>query len=180
MPRLSPLPLFILPLALSLAACTQEEEPANTDDPDAVIAQAVDFESNFERLDANGVVTEHDEEGVNVARFWANSIGAEVFRTLDPDNPDPDLVMPEGAIFLKESYDAEGNPLPNMQVMAKFSEGYHDLGRDWFFAMITREGEVVEGRIGNGPEVTGCVDCHDGAVGQTDLIIGLPAEELAP
>ncbi len=166
--------------ALSALACGGEEEP-ETYDPDAIIAQVVDFETNFERLDANGIETVHDSNDEMItSRIWAYAEGAAVFRTLDPSDAAQTAEMPRGAIFMKESYDADGNPLAPMQILAKFEEGYYPAGNDWFFAMIDREGNVLDETVGNGPEITYCLDCHAQMGELTDLIIGLPPEELAP
>ena len=180
MPR-SPfaLPLGLCLLPLFLSACGEEEPEAY--DPEEVIAQAVDFETNFERLDAAGVETVHDSQGTMIrSRMWANSIGAEVFRTLDPSDLSQTVEMPRGAIFLKESYEANGDPREAMQILAKFEEGYYPAGKDWFFAQVTRDGTVLDGKVGMGPEITSCLDCHAQMGERTDLIIGLPPDQLAP
>ncbi|PRP91403.1 hypothetical protein ENSA5_55200 [Enhygromyxa salina] len=175
-PRLSLVCSFCL---FGLAACAEDEEP-ETFDPDAVIAEAVDYEANYVRLDLDGVPTAHDSGGMVVARMWANEAGAEVFRTLDPDDPTQMVEMPRGAVFVKENYDLDGNPLDFMQVLAKFEDGYYPDGNDWFSALIQRDGTPLQGRIGKGPEITFCVDCHSSMGKNTDFIIGLPADQLAP
>lgn len=164
---------------IGLFACEAEPEP-QTFDPDAVIAEAVDFKSNFERIDLDGLVTMHDANGLTTSRIWANEIGAEVFRTIDLTDPNQMVEMPRGAVFLKESDNAQGEALDAMQLLAKFEEGYHPLGGDWFFAMIQRDGTPIDERIGNGAKVTFCVDCHDSMGPNTDFVIGLPADQLAP
>ena len=167
-----------LPL-LILAGCDGDPEPEPFD-PDAVVAEAVDYEANYVRLDLDGVPTKHDSMGIITARMWANDIGAEVFKTLDIEDPDQMVEMPRGAVFIKENYDADGNPLDFMQVLAKFEEGYNPAANDWFFALIQRDGTPIQERIGKGAEVTFCADCHGSMGENTDFIIGLAADELAP
>lgn len=170
---------LLLSASLLVLSCGGEEDEPETYDPEEIIAQSVDFETNFERLDRDGILTEHDSNGTVVSRLWANEIGAEVFRTLDPADMTQTAEMPRGAIFLKESYEADGTtPRAPMQILAKFEEGYYPEANDWFFAMITREGEVIDGIAGNGFEVVGCVDCHGQQGERTDFVIGLPPEEL--
>jgi hypothetical protein len=168
--------LACLPLSLALLACA-EDEP-QTYDPEEVIAEAVDFEDNFVRLDADGVLTMHDEMSMTRVQIWANEAGAEVFRTIDINDPDQVVEMPRGAIFVKESYDLDGNPFDAMMVLAKFEEGYNPAANDWFFAMIERDGTVL--REGKGQEVEFCRDCHSSMAPNTDHIVGLPADEQAP
>ena len=177
LPRISALVLSAT--CLSSLGCGGDTEEPETYDPAEIIALSVDFETNFERLDLDGVVTVHDSDGNVISRLWANEIGAEVFRTLDPADTSQTVEMPRGAIFLKESYEIDGTtPRDPMQILAKFEEGYYPEANDWFFAMVTREGEVIDGISGNGFEVVGCVDCHGQQGELTDFIIGLPPEEL--
>ena len=180
MPRPSHVALVSLSLLVPLA-CESEPEPEPvTFDPEEVIAEAIEFEANYERLDLDGVATVHDSNGVITAHIWANDIGAEVFRTIDIDDPTQIVEMPRGAVFVKENYGQDGAPLDFMQVLAKFEEGYHPAGNDWFFALITRDGEPIQERVGKGAEVTFCVDCHGSMAINTDYIIGLAAAEQAP
>lgn len=169
--------LICVLLAAGMGACTEPE--LETYDPAEIIAEAVDREQSLERLDLDGVVTEHDNPNYNVrAQIWANAAGAEVFRTIDITDLEQTVEMPRGAIFVKENFDLDGNPLDYMQVLAKFEEGYNPLGDDWYFALITRDGSVM--REGKGADVEFCRDCHSSMGAMTDYVIGLPAEELAP
>jgi hypothetical protein len=180
-PQLSRLTFICSCLVVALVGCEAEPEPEpETFDPDVVIAEALAFEANFERLDLDGVVTKHDMTGATIARIWANEIGAEVFRSIDVTDPSQTLEVPRGAVFLKEHFDAQGNELDMMLVLAKFEEGYFPLYNDWFFALIERDGTPILGRIGNGSEVLYCGDCHTSMGGNTDLLIGLEADQQAP
>ncbi|WP_456447907.1 cytochrome P460 family protein [Deinococcota bacterium DY0809b] len=61
--------------------------------------------------------------------------------------------LPEGAVIVKENYDAEGR-LYNLAVMRKV-KGYNPEGGDWFWGYFTPEGGVLfEGK----PAL--CVGCH--------------------
>ena len=169
----------LAPLLLSLA-CEAEPEP-ETFDPEAVLAEATDYEANgYERLDAGGLVTEHDATGVTISEIWANSIGAEVFRTIDVTDLTQVVEMPRGAVFIKVNYHPDGTSMSRRQILAKFEEGYHPAGGDWFFAMVDDAGEPIDGAAGKGVEVVGCVDCHGSMGMNTDFVIGLPADQQAP
>jgi hypothetical protein len=168
-------------ITLSLLACAPEEQPP-AHDPEEVIAEAIEFASTLERLDNAPFVTQH-VEGVGLAAAYADPDSAELFRTLEPMQLDP-ISQPfaEGSLLVKENFDAMGNPVDVLNVMAKFEPGYNPTGNDWFFAAITRDGEVIESPLGpisgKGTAVTFCIDCHDQNGANTDLVIGLLPEQL--
>jgi hypothetical protein len=176
----------LAPLALLAAlvtACPSSDEP-DGHDPQEAIDMAVAFEQNLVRLDNGPFMTTH-LEGVGLARAWADPAAAELFRSLAPGQLDMSEPFPEGTIFVKENFDAEGNPVDVLNVMMKFEPGYHEEGGDWFFAAITREGEVIENLVGqpiagNGVAVEFCRDCHDQMGGTSDYVIGLLPEQQAP
>jgi hypothetical protein len=171
-------------LALPLLACT-EEDPGPAHDPEQVIAEAIEFESTLERLDNAPFMSQH-LEGVGLATAYADAESAELFRTLVQDlmqlEPPTGVVFAEGSLLVKENFDLEGNPVDVLNVMAKFEPGYNPNGNDWFFAAITRDGEVIDAGLGpisgKGAEVEFCRDCHSQMGANTDLVIGLLPEQL--
>ncbi|NVB42993.1 hypothetical protein G6O69_34545 [Pseudenhygromyxa sp. WMMC2535] len=177
MPRLFPTLLCLSPL-LALA-CTDDGsgDDESSYDPEEIIATAVDFSTQLERLDVDTVESIH-LENMSRGAIWANADAATIFRTLDPDDADQQAEFPPGSLFVKELFDPEGNPIDALNVMAKFDPGYFPEANDWFFALIQRDGTVIQEQIGNGSEVGFCVDCHTSLAPDTDLIIGLDAEDL--
>lgn len=169
-------------LALPLLACAPTEDPGH--DPEEVIAEAVEFASTLERLDNAAFMSMH-LEGVGLAAAYADPDAAELFRTLMPEQLEPtDAVFAEGSIFVKENFDIDGNPVDVLNVMAKFEPGYNPKGNDWYFAAITRDGEIITDISGNeiagkGGAVEFCRDCHSQMGLNTDLVIGLLPEQLA-
>lgn len=166
-------PLVSLPLLL--LACAPEPDPAH--DPEQVYVEAIAFATELEQLDAMPIVTQH-LEGVGLASVWADSESAELFRTLAPMQLDSSEAFAEGSIFVKQNFDAEGNPVDVLNVMAKFEPGYNPAGNDWFFAAITREGEVINDIAGKGGSVEFCRDCHSQMGLNSDLVIGLSVDQL--
>lgn len=171
-----PRPALALALLL-LPACPAEQPAAH--DPDEAIAMAVEYATTLERLDAAPVMTQH-LEGVGLAGVWADPDSATIFRTLRPEQLEAGEPFPEGSILVKDNFDAEGNPVDVLNVMVKFEPGYNPAGNDWFFAAITREGEVILDIAGKGGDVEFCRDCHQQLGANTDLVIGLLPEQLAP
>lgn len=145
---------------------------------------AVAFEQDLVRLDNGPFMTSH-LEGMGLARAWADPAAADVFRTLAPMQLDISEPFPEGTLFVKENFDADGNPVDVLNVMMKFEPGYNPEGNDWFFAAITREGVIIEnlvgqGIAGNGVAVEFCRDCHEQNGANSDYVIGLLPEQQAP
>ncbi|MDC7234207.1 MAG: cytochrome P460 family protein [Spirochaetales bacterium] len=69
--------------------------------------------------------------------------------------PVADGTAPYGTIIVKENF-TSSRELDKLTVMAKV-EGYNPENNDWFWAMLSPEGEVLaEGSPG------GCISCHSG------------------
>jgi hypothetical protein len=169
-------------IALVLLGCAPDEEPEPAHDPEEVIAEAITFASTLERLDNAPFVTQH-LEGMGLASAYADPASAELFRTLTPMQLEAiGEPFAEGSLLVKENFDAMGNPVDVLNVMAKFEPGYNPKGNDWWFGAITRDGEIIEGTFGpiagKGVAVEFCWDCHDQMGGHTDLVIGLLPEQL--
>lgn len=156
-------------------ACGDAGEPLRYD-VDETIARAVAYEA-LERLDGEAVETIHSLSG-GLASLHADEQSAAIFRSIDIDDPEATAEFPRGSIFVKRNFDAEGNPVGLINIMAKFEAGYNPRGNDWFFAAIDEQGEVLEGLAGNGEAVEFCRDCHSTMGGATDLIIALEADQL--
>jgi len=159
---------------LALGACA--DEPAQTYDPDEVIATAITFATELERLD-NGPLPSIHVDMLGFAEFYANDVAADVFRSIVPGSSDT-VTFPRGSILVKNNLDQNGEPRGALTILAKFEEGYFPMGNDWFFAMVSMDGEVLNNTVGNGVEVYACYDCHAQRAPNSDLIIGLSADEL--
>ncbi|MCA9684953.1 MAG: hypothetical protein KC457_22415 [Myxococcales bacterium] len=170
--------LAALTLCASLGlglSCGDPEDPG--EDPEAVLATSVAFASELERLDIDLVPSQH-LDSMSTAAIWATPEAAELFRTLDPADIDQKATFPRGSILVKDVHDIDGMPLDVLTVLAKFEPGYYPAGKDWYFAAIRRDGTIIDNTAGNGPEVKFCVDCHSMIGSNTDLVIGLPADQL--
>lgn len=170
------LPCLASALLLGVSACKPADEEV-TYDPEEVLATAADYQTALERLDVEPVPSVHGD-GMGTAAFYANSEAAEVFRSIDPGDPDATATFPRGSILVKENFDSAQISHGMLSVMAKFEEGYNPLGNDWFFAMVDLDGNVLDNKAGNGADVEFCRDCHSQMGADTDLVIGLEADQL--
>ena len=83
--------------------------------------------------------------------------------------PAENAEAPEGAIIVKENFDAD-KALKSLTVMAKVSEWDEDNG-DWFWANYRPDGTInAEGSVG------GCISCHEG-MKDNDYVIINPLDE---
>ena len=158
-----------------LGACS-EPEPKKYD-PDATVAEALEFATKFERLDAQPKMSVHGMMD-GYGEIYANEIAAEVFRSIDGSDPTDTAVFPRGSILVKNNLGPDMQPVGVLTILAKFEEGYYPEGNDWFWAKVTSEGEPIDNEIGNGPDIYYCWDCHSSMGGNTDLVIGLAPDEL--
>jgi hypothetical protein len=175
--RVRPVLLALTPLTLALAgslACTEAEPVA--DDPEQVLAAAIDLAA-LERLDLEPVETLHNMK-MGYAEIYANEAAAELFRALDGGDPNATAVFPRGSLLVKRHLDDNLEPTGVLTVLAKFDEGYHPEGNDWFFALINADGEVLDEVVGNGAKVVFCVDCHQQMGANTDGVIPLLPSQL--
>jgi hypothetical protein len=168
-------------LVVPLLSCAPDD-PKPTHDPEQIYAEAIEFAATLERLDNAPFASVH-LDGMGLASAYADPASAELYRTLTPAQLES-IAQPfaEGSLLVKENFDAMGNPLDVLNVMAKFEPGYNPVGNDWFFAAISRDGQVLEdlnGPIaGKGAAVEFCRDCHDQNGSNTDLVIGLLPDQL--
>jgi hypothetical protein len=171
--RLCVLLVGLVPL---LATCTQEPEPYHYD-PDEIVAEALEFATNFERMDAMPKASQHGTMD-GYGEIYANDVAAEVFRSIDFSDLEDTAEFPRGSILVKNNLGPDMQPLGVLTILAKFEEGYYPEGHDWFWAMVTTDGTPVEDRIGKGQEIYYCWDCHSSMGPNTDFVIGLTPEEL--
>jgi hypothetical protein len=164
------------PFVIAALAGCDGAEPEKKYDPDEVIAQAIQFETAFERID-NGPHPSLHVEGMGYGAIYANEAAAEVFRGIDGSDLDDTATFPVGSILVKNNFDAEMNPRGAITILAKFEEGYNPTHHDWFFAMVTLEGEVIEGKSSPSFEVEYCYDCHASMGEKTDFAIGLSPDQ---
>jgi hypothetical protein len=159
-----------------LATCTEEPEPKKYD-PDEIVAEALEFASNYERLDLQPRASVHGTMD-GFGEIYANELAAEVFRGIDGTDPNDTAEFPRGAVLVKNNLGPDMQPVGVLTILAKFEDGYYPQGHDWFWAMVTTDGEPVEERIGNGSEIYYCWDCHSSMGPNTDYVIGLAPGEL--
>lgn len=172
----TPRRLLLIPVLLT--ACTQEPEPEPYKyNPDEVVAEAIQFATKFERLDLQPKMSVHGTMD-GYGEIYANEIAAEVFRSIDVTDPNDTAVFPRGSILVKNNLGPDMQPVGMLTILAKFEEGYYPMANDWFFALVTTEGEPIDNKIGKDQPVYYCWDCHSSMGGNTDLVIGLAPEEL--
>jgi hypothetical protein len=171
-------PLSVSALTLLLCACAEPAPPpVETYEPDQIIAEAIAFATEFERLDAGPIASLHGMMD-GFGEIWANEKAAAVFRSIDGSDPTATAEFPRGSILVKNNLDADGEPKGMLTILAKFEAGYSDETKDWFFAAVDPQGQVINDLVGSGTEVYFCYDCHSQMGANTDLVIGLPPHEL--
>ncbi|MEM9453970.1 MAG: hypothetical protein AAGF11_07310 [Myxococcota bacterium] len=171
--------LFVL---IGLAACAEPErferasgeegtmetgDPDDPDDPevdeDAILAQAMAYEQELTLLTPEPELSETHSDAASV-RVWGSSSAAELFSSIDPDDPTQEVSFAEGDMFVKEHFDEAGE-VNGLTVMFKGPEGYDPDARDWYWARIRGDELTHSGRV------QWCIDCHEAAF-NSDLVVG--------
>lgn len=176
-----PLVAFVGMAALvGLAACVEPErferasgeEPTTTGtgdsgepevDQDAILAQAMAYEQELMLLTPEPEQSETHSDAASV-RVWGSPSAAELFGSIDPDDPTQEVSFREGDMFVKEHFDEAGE-VNGLTVMFKGPEGYDPSARDWYWARIRGDELTHTGRV------QWCIDCHEAAL-NSDLVVG--------
>jgi len=136
-------------------------------DEAAVIAAAMGYRDNFVLINAAPFASAHMGAMVNI---YAHPDVADQYKAIDQDAPVA-TSFPEGAMFVKENIDGEGNP-DGGTIMYKGPVGYSEGSGDWWFGM----GDILAGELADsGPDLGGCIGCHEG-LSETDWLQGVAAD----
>lgn len=128
-------------------------------DPDAIAEQAIDFAS-LQLMNEAPFASQHGlADTVNI---WVPAAAADAYLGLSEST-----VFEPGTILVKEQLDAEGE-LDSMTVMFKGPDGYAPEAGDWWYGLISPEGDIM---VGGQPGA--CVSCHTQAQ-DTGFVYGLP------
>lgn len=154
---------YALVLILLISACSEEvrqapltKEETNGERIWKRITEEADYEDYAFWPGHEGIQPGQAPHGVNHRIF----INQDLLEAL----PIADRVAPYGTIIVKENMDRDKN-LDKIAVMAKVEGSDPEFG-DWFYALYTKEGEViVEGK----PD--GCFNCHWGMRDNDYIII---------
>lgn len=135
-------------------------------DPDAVIAAAAAYETDYVKINAEPFESQHGlADTVNV---YVPPEHAELYRSIDPGMR-TDVGFPAGAVIVKEHLDASGAN-DGFLLMVKAAEGYDPEAADWWWARVDGAGMTQEtGQVGF------CIDCH-AAVSPTGFVFGVPTD----
>lgn len=132
-------------------------------DVEQVIASAMAYENDLMQLSD---AAEHSETHADAASVfvWGSPEVAELYRSINPDDPTQSIDFPEGTTFVKEHFDEAGD-LSGLTLMHKAPAGYNPDARDWMWARV-RGGETT-----HSGRVEWCSDCHN-AAHNTDFVVG--------
>lgn len=152
---------------------TETEGGAEVDEA-AVLAEIAGYRDNFVLINAAPFMSQHGPAMVNV---YVNAANADQYRTIDPaDHAGTATTFPEGTLVVKENIDEMGNPTGGT-AMYKGPAGYNPDNNDWWFGMGDLLGSNLEA---SGPDLMGCLGCHD-PLTDTDFLVGVaPDQQTAP
>ena len=145
----------------------QQDEGMTLLDPSEHSQQLMDQIRDYDQWSYHGDLDTHYESG-HPGDVWVIAYANE---TGEQAVDDQNIPVPEGAIYVKEEYDADGAEDPfAVTVMEKLSEQQGD----WYWMKTDPDME----RIVEGPEQTplegtenlGCIDCH-GAAADDDYLM---------
>ena len=173
---------FRLFITLSLASCgitgcadperTARSEATPEDDggmstvelsSEDVVAEAMGFEDNLTRLSEMAEQSETHADAASVF-VWGTPSVADLYLSIDPDDPTQSVDFPQGTMFVKEHFDEAGDR-EGLTVMYKGPPGYNPDSRDWFWARVRGEETTHAGRV------EWCSDCHN-AAHNSDFVVG--------
>lgn len=165
-------------LTLSLAGCGDPDraERANPDraemdddvqddlvDVEEVIAAAMRYEDDLMQLSLEAEQSETHADAASVF-VWGSADVADLYHSIDPDDPTQAVDFPQGTTFIKEHFDEAGD-LAGLTLMYKAPPGYNPDARDWMWARIRGDETTHSGRV------EWCSDCHN-AAHNTDFVVG--------
>ncbi len=128
-----------------------------------IVAEAMGFENNLMRLSEMAEQSETHADAASVF-VWGSSSAADLYWSIDPDDPTQSVDFPVGTMFVKEHFDEAGDRA-GLTIMYKGPEGYNPDSRDWFWARVRGEETTHAGRV------AWCSDCHN-AAHNSDFVVG--------
>ncbi len=170
--------LFVLSCAVSgFPGCADPERSARTEatgddeggvpsvelSSEDVLAEAMGYEDSLTRLSETAEQSETHADAASVF-VWGSPSVADLYRSIDPDDPTQSVDFPVGTMFVKEHFDEAGERA-GLTVMYKGPEGYNPDARDWFWARVRGEETTHAGRV------EWCSDCHN-AAHNSDFVVG--------
>lgn len=128
-----------------------------------VVAEARAFEDNLTRFSDMAEQSETHADAASVF-VWGTPSVAELYRSIDPDDPTQAVEFPVGTMFVKEHFDEAGDQ-NGLTVMLKGPAGYDPEAGDWFWARVRGDETTHAGRV------EWCSDCHN-AAHNSDFVVG--------
>lgn len=144
----------------------EETAAEQTLDEDMILSAAMAYATDLQQVSAEPRTSQHAI--ANMVQFYVSPADAETYLGIDPDG-ESTASFDEGALFVKENLDADGNP-DGFFAMYKAYEGYDPEGNDWYYLRVT-----AAGNADNAGKVGFCRDCHAGA-SDTDYAFGVPLD----
>lgn len=132
-------------------------------DQDEVVASAMDYEASLVRLSDGPETSETHADAASVY-VWGSADAADLYNSINPDDPTQAIAFPRGTTFVKEHFDEAGD-LAGVTIMYKGPEGYDPEHGDWFWARVRGIEVTHAGRV------DWCSDCHD-AAHNSDFVVG--------
>ena len=113
--------------------------------------------------------------GEAIINLYISAHAFTAYAAIDPETSDTGVILPDGAIIVREVTDAAGN-VTKLTLMAKGPAGYNpDLG-DYWFAVTEADGTpVVENGATRVGRLEDCYSCHIPRAGD-DFLFGVPAD----
>ena len=138
---------------------------ATVDDAE-LSAMAADYASLTKANPAPFMSAQHD--GMPMVNVFYNDVASEHY----PITSGP-FTFAEGSMIVKEMLGPDDQPMM-LTAMYKGPAGYDPDNGDWWWGMLTLEGEpAMPGSVG---KIAMCTGCHQGQ-SDTDFAFGIPATE---
>lgn len=153
-----------------------EEETSSSDtemaaveiDEADVLASAMGYENNLQQFNSEPEPQQTHSDAASVI-VWGTPEIAEVFASIDPNDPTQEVSFEPGTLLVKEHFDLNGVTI-GLTVMYKGPPGYNESGGDWFWARVRGSEITHQGRVDF------CLDCHRAAE-NTDFVVGFAKSE---
>lgn len=136
-------------------------------DEDAIIEMANAYATDLVRVTNEPQASEHTV--ADSVHFYVQAEIQDLYLSVDPENP-TEVSFEEGALLVKENFDADGNP-DGYFAMYKAFEGYDPEGNDWYWLRANGSGGTPNmGKVGF------CKNCHGSRAAVSDLVFGVPTD----
>lgn len=135
-------------------------------DEDMILSAAMAYATDLQQVSAEPRESQHVIAAA--VQFYVSPDDAETYLAIDPEG-DSTASFEEGALFVKENLDADGNP-DGFFAMYKAFEGYDPEANDWYWLRVD-----ASGNVGDSGKVGFCRDCHAGTAA-TDYAFGVPLD----